>query len=391
MRPNALFCPRFRRLRVSTRLLVGASLGATAVVGAPAAADPAPAAAEPASVPERAETRDRAEIVLIADVGADRELALLLRELLGRRGVDAEIARADRFEPNALFAAGERTPLRIFIAERAGREARLYFRAPGGERYLVRRLTLPSGLDAVGRELVGQVVESSTGALLDSSQGVSREQASREIAHDDPTTERVAPPPTPPSRVRAREPEQPERARASWEPHVAARYAVAWLGADLGARHGPGVALGVRRVGSVLAGVEVTGERSFEQTFAVPGLEGRVQASTLGLMAELGLSLGQDGRLVLGAGPRLELTAVHVAATAPDVTPAASNTHPGAGLRFALGYEWGFGHVALGASAVGDVAFERTHYDLVLESSGPRRIAEAPSWRPGAALSLIVR
>jgi len=255
----------------------------------------------------------------------------------------------------------------------------------------VRRLTLPSGLDAVGRELVGQVVESSTGALLDSSQGVSREQASREIAHDDSDAERVSQPPATPKPARPRAPEPPERAPASWEPHVAARYALAWLGADLGARHGPGVALGIRRVGSVLTGLEVSGERSFEQTFTIPGLEGRVQASTLGLMGEVGLSLGQDGRLVLGAGPRLELTAMHVATTTPDITPAASKIHAGAVLRFALGYEWVFGHVALGAAALGDVAFERTHYDLVLESSGPRRIAEAPSWRPGAAVSVSVR
>lgn len=348
----------------------------------------APSGSETPAVANVAPARERASIVLIAELGADRELALLLRELVGRRGVDAEITRAERFDPEALFATGDHEPLRIFVAPGAS-EARLYFRAPGGERYLVRKLRLPTGLDAVGRELVGQVVESSVGALLDSSQGLSREQASREIAGDAPPAPTSAPRPPPP-RPAPPLAIAPERTSASLEPRLAARYALTWLGADLGVRHGPGLALGIRRVSGVLLGVEVTGERCFTQTFSASGLEGQVQASNLALVAELGLLWGRSGRLVLSAGPNLELARVRVTRVSRDVTPADEETHAGAGLRLALGQEWALGHFAFGAAAFGDIALERTHYDLLQGASGSLRLVEVPSFRPGASISVSV-
>jgi len=339
-----------------------------------------------ASAPSSAQ---RARVVLVAAVGADPELPALIRELLERQHVEADIERAPRFDPDALFAEQSKGTLGVFIALRGPADARLYFRAPGGERYLVRKLTLPSGLDAVGRELVGQVVASSAEALLGEAEALNREQASAEIASETPPPD-APPPPAPPAK---REPVAPRNAAADgakWELRFLARYSALWIGSDFGLRHGPGLALGARFGQRVLVGAELGGEYHFEQTFTTPDVTGHLRTNELHALFESGLRFGASSA-TLAAGPRLELSQFELQSATPSITPANPQSRTKAGLRLEGRHEWASRHFVLGLAALIDVAFTHTHYDLSTPNGTTEKLASVWPVRPGAVLSVGVR
>lgn len=365
-----------------------AALLALAMLAGAGGAGRAFAAAGDAAV-DAPRAEQAATIVLAGDLGSDAELGLLLRELLGRRRVEVTLRSEPRFAPDTLFADEQGPTFVIFIARRGPHEARLYFRAPGGERFLVRRLKLPTGLDAVGREAIGQVVESSTEALLDAAQGVTREQATREIADDTP-----APVPEASARaspLRAARASEPKPAASRWEPRLRARYAALFQGQDLGWRHGPGLGLGFLYGSGVLFGAELGGERFFEQAFRGPELDGRVDASDAYLSVDAGVELGGGHRVLLALGPRLELSRARGEAKDPTITPVAAHGRVDWGLRLELGYEWTSRHLVVGMAVAGDVAFVRTSYDLAVPGGEARSVSEVPALRPGAVLTLAVR
>src|SRR5450432_3310235 len=107
-------------------------------------------------------SRDRAAITLVADAARSPELRSVLNELLERDNIDARFTERTRFGSGELLDANstERT-VGVFIVPSGRGTARVYFRAPDGERFLVREVTLSSGFDALGRELIAQIVEAS--------------------------------------------------------------------------------------------------------------------------------------------------------------------------------------------------------------------------------------
>jgi hypothetical protein len=373
---------RTAALNTTFALLAGSIAAAPAARAEPAASESAPATAASASEPAPAPA---ANIVLIDPLGADEELVLLFRELLDRQGVRSQVSRAERFEPDALFAErGEPQSLRVFVTLRDSRQARLYFRGPGGDRYLLRKLALPTGLDAVGRELLGQVVESSVAALLRSSQGLSRAQASEEIARD-------AAPAAPEPPARAVVPEATEQPRSvEREFRLAARYVAEWPGSELGLSHGPGVLLGLRFRSRLTFGLELGAERFFDQTLHAEELSATIQKSSFRAAAELGLPLAPAHSAALALGPTLELTRLSPRDAAPGVTLAEPSTDAAPALRVELRYEYATGRLLIGAALLADIAFVRKHYDLA-ESGSTREILAPWLVRPGGALSIGVR
>jgi hypothetical protein len=149
------------------------------VVGVAASLATARADEARASLPDR----PRATVQLIGEAGGSPDLAALLRELLGRRQIAADVTSQPRFAPDQLTGPGAPHALMAFVVMEDHEHVRLYFRAPSGERFLVRELSLPSGLDALGRETIGQVVESSIEILLRSATtGIDRTQIRSELA-----------------------------------------------------------------------------------------------------------------------------------------------------------------------------------------------------------------
>jgi hypothetical protein len=325
----------------------------------------------------------RAVIVFVGDAAEEGDLDELVREFLGRKGVEVESSHAARFEPDALFEDGaESTAVRVFVRVEPTR-ARLYFRGPGGARFLLRTIPLPSGLDEVGRELVGQVVESSVVTLLNTSAGLSREQASAEVALE--STNEDTPPKAEPHAEPSRAPRPHEPSLALW---FALRYSVASSGPDFELAHGPGAEAGVGTRGALSVRARVSVDRFFEQDLRTTELDATVQQSSFRASVDLGLHLTKEQLAVLAFGASADLVRIEPGAPrAGDVTPAEPDSSVVPSLRPELRYEVALGALSLAASGFVDVPLERTHYDL--EVDGETEPVGTP-WpvRPGGALVL---
>jgi hypothetical protein len=363
------------------------------LVGAEALAEPPRAPAEEladlgtATDPTRSTT---AKIVLIGRAAADPELPLLLGELLERQGVAVEIARAERFDPDELFGSEDAGVTRAFVVVGDSKQARLRFRGPNGERYLLRTVTLPGGLDAVGRELVGQVVESSVVALLRSTEGLSREEVTAELERDEAAAE--APRPVEPPSPASHRVERPSRqlGPSLWELHFGLRYAATWSGPELGLSHGPGLGAGVRfRRGSSF-GLELGADRRFGQSLSTPALAASIERTTFHALLEVGLALSPSQSAFVALGPAVDLSRIRATSAAADVTPAAAKSDFEPSLRGELRYELGSRHFLLGIAALLESSLVKTRYELVHASRSELLAAPAPV-RPGAVVTVAVR
>ena len=367
-------------------------MGAAALLlfGVEARADAPSSGARPATISNTAADETRApaaKLVLIGGAAADPELPLLFRELLERQGVSVVVAPADRFNPDELIESDIGSEIRVFVVLGESQQARLWFRGPNGEKYLLRKVTLSGGLDAVGRELLGQVVESSVVALLRSNEGMSKSEVAAELERDDsheplPEPPRAAPDPAPP-------PSRP-RAPSPWELHFAARYAATWSGPELGASHGPGLGAGVRfrRAGSF--GLELGADHRFTQELSTPSLDASVDRSTFHALLEAGLALAPSHSGFLALGPALELTRIRPTSVSPEVTPAAEHSEVEPALRAELRYEFAAGNVLFGVAALLEATLVKRRYEI--EQPGSPELLAAPApLRPGAVVTLALK
>jgi len=342
---------------------------------------------------------DRAEVVLIGQSGESAELRGVLSELLQQEGVQAELVAEPRFDRRALLDAnaGDQR-VWIFVALENEQRARLYFRGPYGERFLLRELSLRAGLDEVGRELIARVVQSGAVALLRSHEGLSRAEAEVEVA-----------------RVAAQNPEaQAEPAAEAESQPTAAKIAVAdddegdeepsfeqqergWLigvrvvgaytGRDLGARLGAGIEAGVLALHgpSARLRVRLALEPSLPQAIDGDGIEAHVLSWPL----RLGLDLGWSRRasafwLAVSTGGDFVRVSTQRASD-PSLSLSKPDSYLRPASRVELRYELAVDRVLLGAALLLDIAWSRSHYDVIAD--GERApVAEPWQLRPGLAL-----
>jgi hypothetical protein len=347
-----------------------AALLALCLVTRSAAADPDPA--EPLT----------AVIALIGAAGQSPELSAVLSELLERDGVHAQIASEERFDADALLSEGENDArVWVFVVLRGERRARLYFRGPLAKRFMLRELTLRSGLDEVGRELIAQVVETSTVALLHSEAGMSRDEVSASLAE-----ERTPPPP--PQEPRTVEP----RRAPSPSPLIAmagARGLVLWNRSDAGPAVGAGVegGAGARLTHVLLLRGRLVFEYRAPESIATPRLDASFGSVALRAGADLGFAAGPHSVwLGVGAGADFDHAgADSIHDTSLRLAPTSHST--ALLLRPELRYELLLGALWLGLSVFTDVATVHTHYDLA-EPRAPVRLAELWVVRPGLSLTV---
>jgi hypothetical protein len=349
-------------------------------------------------------TGARAVVVLVGATAQTGDLPGLLTELLGRDGIAVEIVREPTFRAADLLAPGDggRRSVSVFIEVPSDRVARLSFRGPRAERFLLRELGLRDGLDDVGREAVAQVVESSIDALMSFSlEGMSRDEARATLASA------PSPPPAPGTVVDrgprpakpAGTPAAPEAAGtvvatggargavAAWRGWLAARYSAVYEGPDLGVGHGPGLEAGLERSGPrVFLRARLVGERRFAQVITSPELDADVQDDVARLLIDLGWAPGAKQALAFGVGFGIDAIAIQPgAARAPDVTPAAATTHVVPVMRTELRYEVGGDAWRAGVVLFADVSLYATHYDLA-RADTVERLATPWPVRPGAAV-----
>jgi hypothetical protein len=386
-RPRAERSRALRHGRSGVAAAVATLLLGTGALAQPSSTSPSAASGERAAPEGPGPTSAR--IVLIGRAAADPELRLLLRELLEREGVAAEIERADRFDPDELFGTERGNVIRVFVVLGDANQARLRFRDPSGERYLLRKVTLSGGLDDVGRELIGQVVESSVVALLRTSEGMSRKEVAEELERDEATDSgRTAEPPRAAASPAKDLPAEPTR--SPWEPGFGLCYVATWSGPELGTSHGPGLVAGARLRGSASAGIELGADRRLAQTLSTPALEASVERTTFHAVLEAGLALSPSQRGFVALGAALELSRTRPRSRAPDVAAAGSKSDLSPALRAELRYEIAAGNFLLGFAALLEASLVRTRYELAQQ--GPPELLAAPALlRPGGVVTLALR
>jgi hypothetical protein len=268
----------------------------------------------------------------------------------------------------------------VFISLRDEHLALLYFRDALGKRFLLRELELSAGLDEVGHEAIGQVVETSILALLHSEAGVSREEAQAALVRATPAADSAA----------TRSHQQPTAAtpttRTAYE--LGARGAGLWLGAPFGLALSAGVEL---------AWTRRPNEWLFQRArlacdFFVPKSIATSQVdfvlSTLGLRAgvEIGAVKGLQA-LAVSVGAGIDLVHASTRRTRdPGLSLAPSTTQLVPIVRAELRYELWFGDLLLTAAPFLDVALVRTRYGV--QDGGLLAVATPALFRPGAALSV---
>jgi hypothetical protein len=349
---------------------------------------------------EGSQARDgaRALVVLIGEAAKSDELISVLSELLGREQVALEFERRSRFRPSSILAANQGDSRVWVYVSSTNRIAKLYFRGPSGNRFLLRKLELPRGLDEVGRELIAQVVETSVLTLLRSEAGLSREQVRADLAdtsepRDENSSEDALPAAdeasAQPAPVPTAEAPAVKPARSALELELAARGVVEWTGSDLGADHGVGAETGLSYhfPSALFVRARLVFEQGLGQGITTPALSATVRTTALRGGIDVGFAFGPSA-LALGAGFGLDLariepeTAFDASLVLADDT---SSTIPVS--RLEARYELTAGIFQMAAGVLADVPLVDTHYD-VRGNGGLERVAEPWAVRPGALLTL---
>lgn len=384
-----------------SRIWIAVCLGAGAL-GAPAIAH----AQTPSGAPD-ATAVERAVVVVVADSGGPALEALLL-ELLRRRDIDTTFLEQRAFEREQLLddraASGDGGRVWVFVVVRSSSLVRLYFRAPGADRFLLRDVTVPDGLDELGRELVGQVVESGVDALLHQGAGMTRAEVRDVLAHEASETAREAPetargavpepePRTqPPPPGRPRTPSKPARSTpvtsapriAGW---LAARYDAAWTGSSFGMAHGPSFELGAELGARHLVRARAFGGFRLPQHLETPQIGAELTTTSWRALVDLGTRAGASA-LFGSVGIGQDLARVVPEATAGSgVTAAGALRANTLVARFEVRFETGSPRFRVALIAGADTSLADTHYD-VAEPSGRKRVAEPWPVRPGLAVAV---
>jgi hypothetical protein len=348
--------------------------------------------------PDRAGAR--ALVVLVGEAAKSEELTAVLSELLEREHVALEFERKTRFRPSAILAASQGdSRVWVFISS-TQRVAKLYFRGPSGNRFLLRKLELQRGLDEVGRELIAQVVETSVLTLLRSEAGLSREQVRADLAdmsepRDENSSEDALPgaedgaivaqpaPPPPADEPAAK------AARSALELELAARGVFKWTGSDLGADHGLGAETGLSYhfPTRLFLRARLVFEYGFGQEITTPALSATVHTTAFRGGIDVGSAFGMSA---LACGIALGADRVRIepeTAFDASLVLAGGKSSTIAVVRLEARYELTAGIFRMAAGVFGDVPLVDTHYD-VRGDSGLERIAEPWAVRPGALLTL---
>ena len=372
-----------------------------ACVTAPTLAEPAAAPSEPKAA--RSAAGEQAVVVLVGAAGRDPELRALLLELLARQGVSARVvAQASFGRQELLRAAPSGGAVHVFVVPGSAGNVGLYFRAPDGERFLLRHVLLRAGFDDMGREQVGQIVEMAVASLLHFGDGLTRDEAQVALARQDenpsdapqaaaPDTVTAKPPTPPKSAAKASSAEPRARARPSntaLEGWFALRYGATELGPALGLAHGPGLELGLGVSHGWVMRSRLIVERDFAQTFTSSSIAAEITSVRLRFGADAGLVLAPGHALLVSLGMGQDRSDVRPeSAPGSTVTPAAAFVDTTPVAHAELRYELGGGSFRLAAALGADASLLKTHYDVAREAA-TERVFRPWLVRPAGSLAL---
>jgi hypothetical protein len=346
--------------------------------------------------PARRNARERAVVTLIAAAADSPELLRVLNEFLARDEIDVQFAKQSGFGSAELLRVSGDGAVEAFVLPDGAAHARLYFRAPDGQRFLVRDVALPSGLDALGRELIAQIVESSIVALLHSEVGISRAQLKAEVessaAEEPSAAAQSTPKPKPASAntstpLPARVPPRLDHAAHVIEGWLAARYAADWSGSALGLRQGPAFELGIGLGRTNFVRARFVLERDFPATLHAGPIDANVATTRWRSAVDWGTAVGRNEALAFSLGAGEDRSQIEPIATSDAfVVPAAASRATPFVLHSEARLEASFAPFRLAFAFGFDVPLEHTPYDVDRGASA-KELAAPWAVRPGVALS----
>jgi hypothetical protein len=247
--------------------------------------------------------RHRVEVVLGGPDESTQAMQAILDELLGRLAVDVEYAHVEGIELHAVVTPREQAKsatARVWLDLTGSRRATVYLADEGWERILVRNLELTDGLDEVGREQLGHIVETSVEALLEGGQiGVTRVQAIEQLG--------VEPKPQSESEPAPPEPQEPPPA-GGW---VELGYQTQFWGGPVPAYHGPMALAGLIGSGNrVRPGAFISAQYLTPATLETDLLALRLQGGAFRLMAALAPKVSDNLALHVALGGGMDVIAV---------------------------------------------------------------------------------
>ena len=288
----------------------------------------------------------------------------------------------------------------------------------------MRDVVLPSGLDAVGRELIAQIVDASVVALLHSEVGISRAQVKAEVdsvsvnageTEPAPSAAQPSSPPKPtpdskaeasstvraggprptPSAAQPRSPPKPGPTREHTplvaEGWLGLQYSADLSGSALGVQHGPGLELGVGLRGRAFIRTRLLLERDFPVTLQAGPIDARVATERWRTLVDGGVPWGRNRAFALSIGAGQDSSRIEPTASRSDsVLPAGSSRKSPFVLHSEARMEAGLSAFELVLALGVDIPLVRTPYDVDRGSAAKQ---QAVPWavRPAAALSFAWR
>ena len=325
-------------------------------------------------------------------VGIGQDTALLKQDivdLLKTHGITASFKTRSGLDTNDLFAFDRsRSTYRttVWVLMPRPDDARLVFADPAFQRFLLREIPLPLGLDVLGRETMAQVIESSTLALLGGVAGVSRSELSNSLG---PTLQQSSRAPLP---AVSSEVERPKKPRREIRHRLGANYGFNFSGSDLGVLHGPGITAGLESAapsGSCL--LTATFEWRFERHRRTADVDLALQCDLVWLLAGLRTPLRDRTYFVVAIGPGVELSRASATASGTGsvpIDPSATRLNPWA--RFQMGLEWGDSPLVFQLSWVTDLSPYRTRFQVVHDGTSAT-LMNPLAVRPGLLLAALWR
>jgi len=314
------------------------------------------------------------QIVVTGEAPTTSALEQLVRELVGELPVQLEWSGSRAIDPRQVLAghADERRVLvRAWVDLSDAKRAKIYVANGESERFIVRFVPEPNGYDAVAREALGQIVESSIAAFVARDDaGISRADAVQKVANEDSASVVVAQP----APQKLREQPRPLAVRAGPNPllDLGLVYQGALLDSSKTLQHGAALIWGasfaaaasgpsfvLRASVGYRAKARLDDEKiglllSAETARLAAGLEGAAtRRLALGVLLGGGLDVVSVEPVARSAGTRVRASARNVEPFLSLMGTAKLRLTSGLALLLALGTELDLSHPAYGVEGAG--------------------------------------
>jgi hypothetical protein len=327
---------------------------------------PAACLAAETAVTEDATAPPFIDLVVVGELPESE--ALTTRILSWFRGLPTltSVSRLHELEPNAVFRTRERPGVGVWALSRSPALLRLFFAVEGAgdrPRYLVRDVTLESGLDEVGMERVAQVVYLSALALWSGQAESTRREVELGLGAPEPA---AVTPPAGDSAAPLQAAEPPRRKRLVVGFEYVGRYA-----GPAGLSHGPGATLGLALPGARFSwGPRLHAQLLLPHREDAQSVELELRGSSfaLGLLAALPAGTRDFVQGEIGAGIDAVRARV-VSVPEPSLVANSSVLDFQPYTYVSAGVETDVGFLHVGASALLALSWMRTHYDVAEEDA----------------------